>query len=385
MSLGLPRCLRSAAALILVGAASLSAQTVRAGNGTAAAPSVTFNNSLTLGLYRFGADTLGIATGGAASLGIRGGAAVTLFGGAGNMTIQAGTGNSRTLTLRTTTSGGTAKNTLVLGADSSATFLGQLKGMDGSSSVPTYSFTSAPNTGFYLNGSAALFTNVNGDQVKFQNAGVAVTATGTATTAAYSWISDANTGMYRIGADTLGFTSGGTASHIITATRDSTPIRAVFTGDTIRTTSKVRATALTAASGTPNTVCIDATTKEFLENAAATCTVSSRRYKDSIAPLPPMWDALARLKPVSFVYKSGGRRAIGLIAEDVAAIDTRLVTYDAQGRPNSVNYEEMSVVLLSVVQEQQKQLDDIQNALLGLGSVGVVAGAVAARRRKKTT
>ena len=50
----------------------------------------------------------------------------TITGAAGNMTITAGTGNSRTLTLQTTTSGGTATNALVLGATQSATFNGPI-------------------------------------------------------------------------------------------------------------------------------------------------------------------------------------------------------------------------------------------------------------------
>lgn len=48
--------------------------------------------------------------------------ASTLTGGAGNMTITSGTGNSRTLTLRTTTSGGTATTALTLNVDQSAQF-----------------------------------------------------------------------------------------------------------------------------------------------------------------------------------------------------------------------------------------------------------------------
>lgn len=49
-----------------------------------------------------------------------------ITGGAGNMTITAGTGNSRTMALQTTTSGGVATNALVLGADQSATITGRL-------------------------------------------------------------------------------------------------------------------------------------------------------------------------------------------------------------------------------------------------------------------
>lgn len=52
--------------------------------------------------------------------------AFTLTGGAGNMTITAGTGNSRTLTLQTTTSGGTATNAVVFDATQKASFNGPL-------------------------------------------------------------------------------------------------------------------------------------------------------------------------------------------------------------------------------------------------------------------
>lgn len=48
----------------------------------------------------------------------------TLTGGAGNMTIVSGTGNSRTMILQTTTSGGTATTFLTGNADQSATFAG---------------------------------------------------------------------------------------------------------------------------------------------------------------------------------------------------------------------------------------------------------------------
>jgi len=50
--------------------------------------------------------------------------AFSLTGGAGNMTITAGTGASRTLTLQTTTGGGAATTALTLGADQSALFAG---------------------------------------------------------------------------------------------------------------------------------------------------------------------------------------------------------------------------------------------------------------------
>ena len=218
---------------------------IRVSNGTAAAPSIVLAISPTTGLYRVGADTLGIATGGVASLGIRGGASPTIFGGAGNMTIQAGTGNSRNMLLQAT------------------------------------------------NGS------------------------GTATTA----------------------------------------ITAKF--DTVRVHDEVVLAAITASSGTPNAVCIDATSKQLTENAASSCVVSSARFKRNIVDLttPTASRIVSQLRPRAFTYRQGGRQAIGLIAEEADTVDHRLATRNSNGQINSVNYEQVTIALLKVVQDQQRRLD----------------------------
>lgn len=52
-----------------------------------------------------------------------------IVGGAGNMTIQSGTGASRTMTFQTTTSGSIPTTALTLGADQSATFAGGASGI----------------------------------------------------------------------------------------------------------------------------------------------------------------------------------------------------------------------------------------------------------------
>src|SRR6185503_19248365 len=51
-----------------------------------------------------------------------------ITGGASSMTITAGTGNSRTLALQSTTSGGTATTFLTGNADQSSTFGGNISG-----------------------------------------------------------------------------------------------------------------------------------------------------------------------------------------------------------------------------------------------------------------
>lgn len=83
----------------------------------------------------------------------------TIFnGGAGNMQITAGTGNSRQMTLRTTTSGGTATTALTLGADQSATFAGTV---NATSPAFTTSLTT-PSTTFALLNTTATTVNAFG-------------------------------------------------------------------------------------------------------------------------------------------------------------------------------------------------------------------------------
>lgn len=286
------------------GITAASSSSFYTGDGVCTNPGFTFNAGSSLGMYKRGTttDTLGFCTTSANSLNLTGGAAVKLFGGAGNMTIQAGTGNSRTMTLQTTGTGGVAVNTLLLGADSLVTSLGGIRvlgGTDGAGRI-----TNNATTGLKLRGE-----NGSAYDVEIAN-------------------------------------SAGASVILIPA--DS---------DTLAIANEIRALSLTAASGTPNSLCINATTKQFLENAALTCTVSSARFKKNIAPLTLSTAArvVSQLKPSTFAYREGGRRAVGLIAEQVDSVDTRLTTRNADGQLNSVNYEQVSIFLLSVVQDQQRK------------------------------
>jgi hypothetical protein len=67
----------------------------------------------------------------------------SITGTAGNMVITSGTGNSRTLTLRTTTSGGTATNALIITATQEAQFQGavDVAGALGASGITTDSLS----------------------------------------------------------------------------------------------------------------------------------------------------------------------------------------------------------------------------------------------------
>jgi hypothetical protein len=91
------------------------------------------------------------------------------------------------------------------------------------------------------------------------------------------------------------------------------------------------------------------------------CTLlSSARFKTDVIRYKPGLDLLNRFRPVTFRWKNSGRPDFGLIAEEVARIEPRLVTYNKNGEVEGVKYDRIGVVLLNAVQEQQTQIKSQQ-------------------------
>jgi hypothetical protein len=77
---------------------------------------------------------------------------------------------------------------------------------------------------------------------------------------------------------------------------------------------------------------------------------------------------------VSFFYKPEGifatnqnfqHERVGLIAEDVAKIDSRLVGFEKDNiTPRTVGYEQIVPVLIKAVQEQQKEIEGLKQQIL---------------------
>ena len=102
-------------------------------------------------------------------------------------------------------------------------------------------------------------------------------------------------------------------------------------------------------------------------NQIAQCS-SSARYKDDIVDLEPMAGVLKALRPVSYRWIDSGEEDLGLVAEEVALIEPRLVTRNAAGDIEGVKYERLSAILLAVLQEQLVRLDQRDAELAELRS-----------------
>ena len=90
---------------------------------------------------------------------------------------------------------------------------------------------------------------------------------------------------------------------------------------------------------------------------------SSRKYKKNIETLSVDREKFMKLRPVDFVWNeksaSEGKKDKGLIAEEVAEIDQELAVFNEDGSIEGVDYHKINIMLLKVVQDQQKQIEKL--------------------------
>jgi len=86
---------------------------------------------------------------------------------------------------------------------------------------------------------------------------------------------------------------------------------------------------------------------------------SSERFKTDIETMPELSSKLAKLRPVTFHYKTEpkGMLQYGLIAEEVDKVYPELVIRDEKGTIQGVRYEELAPMLLHEMQKQQQKID----------------------------
>ena len=89
---------------------------------------------------------------------------------------------------------------------------------------------------------------------------------------------------------------------------------------------------------------------------------SSRKYKHDIQSMDKASETLYRLKPVTFKFNSDwkGTTQYGLIAEEVAEVDPKLVVHDKNGQITSVHYEQINSMLLNEFLKEHKKVEELQ-------------------------
>jgi endosialidase-like protein len=91
---------------------------------------------------------------------------------------------------------------------------------------------------------------------------------------------------------------------------------------------------------------------------------SSRRYKQDIKPISNASEVLYALAPVAFRYKKeidpAGTPQLGLVAEDVEKVNPDLIVRDKQGKPYSVRYDQVNVMLLNEFLKEHQTVQDLK-------------------------
>lgn len=96
---------------------------------------------------------------------------------------------------------------------------------------------------------------------------------------------------------------------------------------------------------------------------------SSLRYKDNVANFTRGWDLISKLRPVTFDWKSDGRRDIGFIAEEVNEIEPLLTLRRPDGQIEGVKYAQITTALVNTVKEQNTQIEKLRAELDELKSI----------------
>ena len=106
-------------------------------------------------------------------------------------------------------------------------------------------------------------------------------------------------------------------------------------------------------------------------------TSSSRRFKKEIKAMDKASEAILALRPVTFHYKSDqtGAPQFGLIAEDVAEVNSDLVVRDDKGEIYTVRYEAVNAMLLNEFLKEHRKVEQQEATIAELKKemVAVVA------------
>ena len=186
--------------------------------------------------------------------------------------------------------------------------------------------------------------------------------TGSAASPSITIGGDWDTGLYSGGTNILGFTTGGTARWTIDAWGDLLPANdgsdgtGFMIGNTSYEVEKIYAYTYFMS----NSVTTTGDDLIVTSGGQIAKKTSSIRGKDNVETLDFDSSQLDKLRPVSYTYKFDDAPDIGLIAEEVNEIYPELINYDKEGRPNSVKYDGLSVMLLDEVKKLRKEVKELK-------------------------
>jgi hypothetical protein len=164
-------------------------------------------------------------------------------------------------------------------------------------------------------------------------------------------------GIYRPLANQLALSTATTQAVLIDATQG------------VKFNAQMFAPALTQTSvAQTGTLCWTTGTGAITVDTTVACLASSARFKMHDKPLDIGLDAVMKMRPVSYDLRPEFNpthlgRQVGLMAEEVGAIDERLIGRDGNGDIKGVRYMQLTAVLVRAIQDQQREIDELKKAL----------------------
>jgi len=214
-------------------------------------------------------------------------------------------------------------------------------------------------------------------------------ADGTAAAPSLAFSADTNTGLFRVGADQLGFTTAGTSAMTIDASQnvavtggvDVTGALTVDGNTTLGDASGDSITMNASTVATPNGLNFDSNTLviDQTNNRVGVATASpahalhvtgdiyasgnvtaysSAAAKTNIATIPDALDIVQRLRGVSFDWRSTGKKSHGLIYEEVAEVVPELTSNE--GGHVGVAYQNTVAVLIEAVKTLSAKVKELE-------------------------
>jgi hypothetical protein len=126
---------------------------------------------------------------------------------------------------------------------------------------------------------------------------------------------------------------------------------------------------LTGSTGA-GSLCLSASKQVVYNSASDSCLPSLRETKHDIAALAlSATEVLSTIEPVSFIYnESDGRVRYGFIAEDVAAVDPHLATYNASSTISGIDDRAMVSLLVKGFKEVWNEVVMVKNSVVAVTS-----------------
>lgn len=114
-------------------------------------------------------------------------------------------------------------------------------------------------------------------------------------------------------------------------------------------------------------LCYNTTGSIVTYDSGATCLISREEYKTNVGPIDKALDTVMALRPFWGAYKEGTPMQDHHVqpffgARYTATIDPRLTSFDKEGQPLGVRYENMTAVLAAAIQEQQREIAGLKRS-----------------------